>query len=320
MIQFKNKYYILFVLWTAVFSLAVTGCGGSKEESGKSAEKKLIEEQAYVSFLLGRVEIKNGGKSRKATLKDTLRAGDTLKTYKGSRAYIQIGRDRVLKVFPGTELKIDTLIRDYRTGISLKEGKVYSKITKKLKSNERYNIVTPTVVASVRGTEFMTKYHRGRSEVKVARGEIALFQQKDKPVKIEPDTKPDATIKAGDYTVVKRKKKPVTGKLSEIQKLEMEKEVSGLETIPEVDKKTVDFIKAFHNKNKKKMILEEKKINRRIIEVIKRDRPLVILVLKDGSKLKGHLLDQNEKAIKLDDGKDTLSIPKSDVIRREFTE
>ncbi len=55
-----------------------------------------------------------------------------------------------------------------------------------------------------------------------------------------------------------------------------------------------------------------------IQDVRNEDNPMVILELKDGSKLKGHIVRQNEKIIRLDDGSDIISIPKEDVIRRRI--
>lgn len=334
MIIKKCNFFLRAIVFIAMFALIAPGCkedNKSEERAGipdevqekidkEKKDRELIPLEGHITFFVGRVEIiDNKSKVRKASIKSTVRKGYRLKTYDNSMAHIQLGSKSVVKVLSNTVLIFNILLKDHKTRITLKSGSVYSRIIKRLAKDENFKIATPNAVAAVRGTEFLTEYSKKKSNFFVKKGEIALYKTKKKSKKRVALKGPDALVKMGRFAVVEKRKKIKVKKLSEIKKLEIEKIAYGVEVIPKVKEKTVKAINKFNTKFIKKEKEFEKKIERKIQNIKNKSNPKVILVLKDGSKLKGFIIEQDEKMIKLDDGKDIMLIPKEDIVRREFS-
>lgn len=331
----KLTIWICFILFT-LSAIFIQGCKEDKKITKEDAEpeevtEEVVEEpdreketirwvqiQGYITFFAGRVEITdNRNKTKKAAIKSVLRKGYKIKTYDNSMVHVQIGSYIVLKILSDTELAIDTMIQNYKTNLKLDKGSVYTKVTKKLEKSESLVLETPTSTAAIRGTEFLTEYKEEKSSFFVKEGEVALYKSKEL---VQKRAKPDILVIEGDFAVVDKKQEFKLQKQTEIKKLELEKISYGVEVIPDVKKKKVDFIIDFNNKFQKDEEKHEKKINRKIQDIKNVDNPIVVLELKDGSKFKGFIVEQNEKIIKLDDGTDIITIPKTDIIRREFKE
>lgn len=315
---FTKKVIFRSVFIIIILSILNPGC---KEDKIKH---EAIE--GYITFFVGKVEITDNKKSiNKASIKSKLLKGYKLKTYKNSAANVQIGSKVIIKLLADTELDFSEMVSDNKTILKLNTGKTYSKIIKKLSRNEKYKIKTPTVTASVRGTEFLTEYKNGKSNFSVKKGKIAIYKVKEgkdikDTVKAIEEEEPDAIVQAGDYAVVVKKKEIdiKIEKINRIESLELEKISYSMEVIPEVEEKSVKEIKTIQKKIEKEKKQQQNIIIRKIQNVKNENNPKVILDLKDGSKLKGYIIMQDENIIKLDDGKDIMSISKKDIIRRSI--
>ncbi|MFC1669480.1 FecR domain-containing protein [Spirochaetota bacterium] len=306
----KTRIAFTFILLVTIPVMFVSGC---KKDKG---QVDLSKAHGFISFFSGKVEITdNKNQTKSASVKAPLIKGYKIKTYKRSFATVQIGSNIVLKVLANTELLFESLLENEETQLKLNKGSVYTKVLKKLKKEEKFDIGTPTTVAAIRGTEFLTEYKKGSSNIFVKTGKIAVFKSTKQ---LKKDDKPVAFVEAGNFIVVDKMEKVKLLKTTPIRKLELEKLSRGTKNIPKIKEMKIKEIKIIEKKMKKEVRSIDRILDRKIQNIKNVDNPVVILELKDGSKLKGHVMDQNEKTIKLDDGKDIMSIPKSDIVRREF--
>lgn len=89
---------------------------------------------------------------------------DTVITGKDSRAKIVMNDRNIINVLPETRLRIDSYIsnlKEKNVRLSLIEGKVRTNVEQKYDDTDnRFEIKTPSAVAGVRGTQFMTGYQK----------------------------------------------------------------------------------------------------------------------------------------------------------------
>jgi hypothetical protein len=88
--------------------------------------------------------------------------GATIKTEKDSRAKIVMSDRNVLNISPDSKMviqKYENSATKKEVTLSLEEGKVRVNVEQKYDGNkEKFNLKTPTVVAGVRGTQFLAAY------------------------------------------------------------------------------------------------------------------------------------------------------------------
>lgn len=134
---------------------------------------------------------------------------------------------------------------------------------------------------------------------------------------------PKKVISPGEVAIVKMSKteikKQTPGETLELEKLSLHPfiERAGKKNRDEINKE-IDSIKG-------KEVELEKEINKSqdlsklppLDRLRAMGRTLTKLHLRDGSKLIGNVKSQNAKVIRLDNGIRVLTIPKSDIIRRE---
>jgi hypothetical protein len=60
------------------------------------------------------------------------------------------------------------------TELYVENGKVFSKVTRKLSEGEKFRVNTPTAVAGVRGTEFIVSEENGKSNIACIEGKVAV--------------------------------------------------------------------------------------------------------------------------------------------------
>jgi len=116
---------------------------------------------ATISFLIGNVKFNRGSDWKDAKLGMVLSQGDSIKTGSKSLVIITISQDTIIKTGSDTILKFENLDikKEEKTLLSLLEGRVFSKIIRK-NAQKDFRIATPTLMASVRGTEFFVAYGR----------------------------------------------------------------------------------------------------------------------------------------------------------------
>jgi hypothetical protein len=121
--------------------------------------------QAHGIFMVvkGEIKIKSGdGKSEIAKIGKKVFPGDQISSGKDSRAKIVMSDKNVINISPETVLVIEVYQNDGKNKnvqLSILEGKVRAGVEQKYDGEKnRFNIKTPSAVAGVRGTDFLTSY------------------------------------------------------------------------------------------------------------------------------------------------------------------
>lgn len=105
---------------------------------------------------------------------------DTIITGKDSRAKIVMNDRNIINVLPDTSLRIDQYIsnlKEKNVRLSLIEGKVRTNVEQKYDDDEnKFEIRTPSAVAGVRGTQFVTSYKKATNITAITtfRGEVSF--------------------------------------------------------------------------------------------------------------------------------------------------
>ncbi len=172
----KNiRYLIIFV---GLVSLEFC-----KKESIKEAN---IEQPiAKIQYIKGVVKIEREGNVIEGKINDFLQKNDILYTEKDSVVDIIIRQKGIIRITDNTKIKIN-FITSENIEIFQDKGSIITHL-RKLKESENYSIVTPTSVAAVRGTSFITKIINenqtnfalieGRIEIKNKKGETIILEQ-----------------------------------------------------------------------------------------------------------------------------------------------
>jgi hypothetical protein len=128
----------------------------------------------------GEVSVTNSaGKTEAAKVGKKVVQGDTITAGKDSRAKIVMSDKNVINVSPDSKIKIEK----YETGatknveLKVEYGKVRASVEQKYDGDKnKFNIKTPSAVAGVRGTDFMTGYNPNTrvSQVVTFSGAVAM--------------------------------------------------------------------------------------------------------------------------------------------------
>ncbi len=160
------------VLSVMVSALVFTvSCGGGKQAASGGV---------YVSFFAGDVRVvKAGGKESAVSMKAVVTDGDIYRVGEKSLLILSGSGGLTVRIEAGTEAVIKSVEDIANREIFLNQGRILSSLDK-LKKNERYTVKTKTTVASVRGTQFITKYDGGNTTVAVVRGSVSVMAEKGK--------------------------------------------------------------------------------------------------------------------------------------------
>lgn len=107
-------------------------------------------------------------------------AGSTLKTGDGSRAELTFPDGSVVRVGPGSQLKVDGTSFDGKTKevkvqATLVAGEAWAKVAKLVDDKSKFQVKTANAVAGVRGTVFRVNVDRDEATVvKVYNGAVAV--------------------------------------------------------------------------------------------------------------------------------------------------
>jgi hypothetical protein len=119
----------------------------------------------------GEVKVVRGSETLKAKVPLGVYQGDTVISAKDARAKIVMNDKNVIHISPSTELKIETYVNNGQqknVELNLKEGKVRNNVEQTYDGDKnKFIIKTPTAVAGVRGTQFITSFDKGRNETKI---------------------------------------------------------------------------------------------------------------------------------------------------------
>lgn len=275
-----------------------------------SCGKTAKEAKAVATLVVGEVTVTSAGKGP-ASLNagDEIRAGDIVTTGRRSMATIQIDTVGIVRIVENSTLKMKTLYAAGRpTELNLDSGTVFSKIIKK--SGMKYQVKTPTLVASVRGTQFVVVARGKGDSVMVREGIVAVSTPSEKKAREVTEKKRAAVNEEGRIEIAAQ------NRLEELilEKYALQPYIDGIEA-----KKPEEVAKAFKDIGK-----EEERIDKQIEEIKlspldrlrKQGKPLVKLFLKDGSLIIGSIEETTADGVKLNTGESVITIPKADIRRR----
>lgn len=234
----KNVYaLVLSAIMASMFSIR---CGADKDSYS-----------GVISFYTGTATIQKSDKIiRPVQVKDLLTDGDIIETGDRSYVIIQVGEELVIRIEANTNVSVNSITDKTKRIIDLKKGKVLSRVAK-LKKGDEYSIRTQSVIASVRGTRFLTEYSENRSVVAVGDGTVSVIKSK---------TSETNSIEKGKSIVVSDKTE--LREINRIEALELKK----LDTTPvlkDINKMTGEEL----NKNYENTISNDIEINKEIEKI-----------------------------------------------------
>ena len=150
----------------------------------------------------GDVTVKRAGKIIKPKAKDKVETLDFIQTGKNSNARVVLSDDTSMALGPNSrmEMKQFTVQGGKTTGLfSVPEGLVQTKVAKALGPGSRFEIQTPTAIAGVRGTAWMTLV-----ELALQSAAKSSFYALEQSIFVLNPALPTqvATVAAGNFSVV----------------------------------------------------------------------------------------------------------------------
>ncbi|TGL34427.1 iron dicitrate transport regulator FecR [Leptospira koniambonensis] len=149
----KNKNTLILMTLLAVSYLIAcspkTSSGQVKSEAASSTAK--------IVWLNGDVKVQSAEGEKKAEFGQTVTAADTILTGKNGSVEIMVAESGIIKVSKESEVSVATLVGDEGTNVkvNLNYGRIVTLVRKENKNSD-FNVVTPTALAGVRGTTFLT--------------------------------------------------------------------------------------------------------------------------------------------------------------------
>lgn len=156
--KLKANNLFRMIGFVAIFAIMTLNCQKDSKESTVTKNEE-SQTNVVIAFVKGDVAILREGGQVKASLGEPLTASDTIVTGENGSCEILLGEDGVLKLNKNTSLNINQAIASNDSGketeVNLQYGKLVT-VLKKERKSDSFNIVTPTSIAGVRGTSFLT--------------------------------------------------------------------------------------------------------------------------------------------------------------------
>lgn len=136
--------------------IGILACGGKSKEEG--VQNQIESAPVTVTFFTGEVKILHSGEEVSPSQGMNLTKDDEIVTGEKGRLEVLVRNSGLIKISNSSSVSVSSLIRDgdaTDTNVHVKYGRVAT-VIKREKKNENYNVVTPTLVAGVRGTSFLT--------------------------------------------------------------------------------------------------------------------------------------------------------------------
>ncbi|MFA5518023.1 MAG: FecR family protein [Spirochaetota bacterium] len=166
-------------------------------------KQEVIKLEGIVNFVSGEVLLKTTNGEFQARVGDFVAEGITVKT--GAKSAVDIYfNQNVIRILENSAVSIHELFQEAGTGKEFTEfyvenGKVFSKVSRKLVSGEKYQITTKTTVAGVRGTEFFVEESEDVSRIACIEGTVAVK-------KADEDDSKFINLEAGNEAVLDENK------------------------------------------------------------------------------------------------------------------
>jgi hypothetical protein len=169
------------------------------------------EDVGAVAEIEGQAEVQRAGTVEWAPLKagDGVQLGDQVRTPAGAKLKLLFRDDSVLTLAPGSLLKVDEQVLGTAAPVSrfsLFLGTMRALVTDRYGgAGARFEVETPTAVAGVRGTGFITAYDEARDETTV----LGLFDTTGVRSKVDPGGQREVRVGPGQMTTVGRGSYPI---------------------------------------------------------------------------------------------------------------
>lgn len=179
----------------------------------------------------------------KAKVTLSVGAGDTVISGSDSRAKIVMEDKNIIHISPNTELKIETYVNNgaqKNVELHLKEGKVRNNVEQSYDGDKnKFIIKTPTAVAGVRGTQFITSFDKISNQTKIVtlQGRVELSNIPNKPG-IAPTT---VVINKGETSSASAEQAPAAPQPLPFEQIKtMDRESTGAATDSSAKKDTIN--------------------------------------------------------------------------------
>jgi len=274
------------ILFSIILVINAAGC--KKEEASKTAANNGI-----INFMTGDVSITSGGNTVKANVGDAVTQGMIIKT--GTKAVVDIHfSGSVIRILEKSSVVMKELIKDLASNKELSEfyienGKLFSKVSRKLVEGEKFSVTSPTAVAGVRGTEFLVEEENGKSRISCIEGTVAVKE----PEKADTDY---VLVEAGKEAEIE-KGKPVSVNDLKQQNLENIKRIKD-----EIKELREDIRRKFEEQREeiRKAVIEQKEANKQRVEDQKASDKANVEAIKGSAKeqaeqIKGDISGKQEE-------------------------
>jgi hypothetical protein len=232
-----SKIILRSVVFSSVLMMAAAmiSCGGTRKD-------------AFITFYTGSVSLVRDGSPVALQIKSVVKDGDAIRTGDKSCLVVQTADGLIVRVESNTEASFSSITNVNAREISIHRGKVLS-LVGKLRKSEAYTIKTPTTIAAVRGTQFLTEYNGKDSVVAVGDGLVSVKRTAGVPdEKLVEKGKSAVTEGPGVTTEIRN--------TNSVENLELQK-LSTVPMINKVEEKKPEEIKALYTETAAK----DEKIN-----------------------------------------------------------
>nr|WP_243393239.1 FecR family protein [Leptospira perolatii] len=129
----------------------------SPKNSNDQVKSGIPEAPAKIVWVLGDVKIVSADGEKKAELGQPITAADTIITGKNGSAEVIVADTGLIKVSKNSEVAVSAMLTDGSSDVkvNVNYGKIVTMIKKENKNSD-FRVVTPTALAGVRGTSFLT--------------------------------------------------------------------------------------------------------------------------------------------------------------------
>jgi hypothetical protein len=194
------------ILIVAVFmAMQFAGC--------KKEGPSVVQNDGVVNFITGDVKVVADGQTVALNAGDKVTQGMTVKT--GVKSIVDIYfQGSVIRILEKSSVVMTELAKNIAenkelTELYIENGKVFSKVTKKLTDGDKFRVNTPTAVAGVRGTEFLVSEENGKSTISCIEGKVVVRDSgADDTAFVEVEAGKEANVEQGKpVTVAELKQK-----------------------------------------------------------------------------------------------------------------
>ncbi|MCG6191744.1 FecR domain-containing protein [Leptospira sp. FAT2] len=147
----------LWVAVTCVFFTLSIACSTNKSSGTDQVKTESDTAAARIVWVLGDVKILSDAGEKKAELGTALASTDRVVTGSNGGAEIMVADSGIIKMSKNSDIEISTLMNPNGsdTNVQVNYGKIVTMVKKGQKSTE-FTVSTPTALAGVRGTSFLT--------------------------------------------------------------------------------------------------------------------------------------------------------------------